>query len=171
MHVIVQTICEHFSVFFFFLISKFLWTYFFGFILQPLLSLMLRCQSSFKPSDSFYFFIGMLKILFLYFHFCALEIENKEERPITSSSKVSLVLGFQFLLLTTDYSVHGFVVLFCFDFSISCVRYKANIKYYFWFGYKEIGRGMGALFTILCRENHQLNHPNWVNSIQALIWT
>lgn len=27
---------------------------------------------------------------------------------------------------------------------------------------------MGALFTILCRENHQLSHLGWLNSIHTL---
>lgn len=141
-------------------------TFWFYFMASALLNVMLlkflQTSNSFKPFITCWKHFSYTSIFVLW------EIENKGERPTALPSKVSFVLGFQFLLLTTDYSVHG---LFCFVFSISCVRYKANIKYYFWFWYKEIRRGMGALFTILCRESHQLSHPNWVNSIHTLIWT
>lgn len=57
-----------------------------------------------------------------------LEIETKKKKMF---SKVSLVLGFHILLVATDYYVYGAL-------KNSCVRYKTNIKYYFWFWYKEI---------------------------------
>lgn len=74
-----------------------------------------------------------------------LEVETREESP-TLPSKVSLVLGFQILLLTTDYTMCGDLKKVC------CVRYKANIKYYFWFGYKETRRRMGTLYHSLRRK-------------------
>lgn len=92
-----------------------------------------------------------------FYNFIFIPPERDQRRKADQSSLQSVsYVGFHILLLTTDYCTYGAL-------KNSFVRYKANIKYYFWFQYKEIIRGMGALFTILCRENCQLSQASWWN--------
>lgn len=97
----------------------------FGFSLQPLLSLMLRCWNAFKPSDSFYSFIGMLKILFLYFYFCA--VRNREQRGKTYHFILQSVSCFRLSVSFVDHwLLCAWFLLFFFFLNLLC---KVQSKY------------------------------------------